>query len=254
MLKRLDLRPRAKAAGIHLLISVAVASLAAVLVFFLWYPGPFRLMAGGRDLFLLVTIVDVVIGPVLTFAVFNRAKGKRHLARDLAVIGVLQIAALVYGLHTVYIARPVAMVFEVERFRLVTANDVLVEELPKAPPELRELSLTGPKVIGARRPEMGAERNDAMFMGVSGIDVGQRPLFWIPYTQAQSRALERAKPVAALLKQYPAQAEDTRKRLADMKADEASARFLPVMARQPWVAVLDKNGALLGYLPLDGFF
>jgi hypothetical protein len=35
------------------------------------------------------------------------------------------------------------MVFEVERFRLVTANDVLVEELPKALPEFRELSLTG---------------------------------------------------------------------------------------------------------------
>ena len=254
MLKRLDLRPRAQAAGIHLLISVAVASLAAVLVFFLWYPGPFRLMAGGRDLFLLVTIVDVVIGPVLTFAVFNRAKGKRHLARDLAVIGALQLAALVYGLHTVYIARPVAMVFEVERFRLVTANDVLVEELPKAPPELRELSLTGPKVIGARRPEMGAERNDAMFMGVSGIDVGQRPLCGIPSAQAQSRALERAKPVEKLMKQYPDKAADTRQRLADMKADEASARFLPVMARQPWVAVLDRTGAVLGYLPLDGFF
>jgi hypothetical protein len=254
MLKRLDLRPRAKAAGVHLLISVAVASLAAVLVFFLWYPGEFRYMAGGRDLFLLVSIVDVVIGPVLTFAVFNRAKGRRHLARDLTVIGALQLAALAYGLHTVYIARPVAMVFEVERFRLVTANDVLVEELPKAPAELRELSITGPKVIGARRPESGAERNDAMFMGAGGVDVGQRPLFWQLYAQTQARALERSKPVAALLKQYPDRANDTKQRLAAMTADQASARFLPVMAREPWVAVLDKNGALLGYLPLDGFF
>ena len=50
------------------------------------------------------------------------------------MIGVLQLAALVYGLHTVYIVRPVAMVFEVERFRLVTANDVLLDELPKALP------------------------------------------------------------------------------------------------------------------------
>ncbi|MCE9660503.1 MAG: pilus assembly protein [Burkholderiales bacterium] len=254
MLKRLDLRPRAYAAGIHLLISVAVAGLAAVLVFAVWYPGAFRFMAGGRDLFLLVTAVDVVIGPVLTFAVFNRAKGKRHLGRDLAVIGLLQIAALVYGLHTVYVARPVAMVFEVERFRMVTANDVHVDELPKALPEFRELSLTGPRVIGARRPEVGAERNDAMFMGVNGVDVGQRPIFWQPYEKTQARALERSRPIPLLLLQYPQHAEDTRQRLADMKADEASARFLPVMARSPWVAVLDKTGALLGYLPLDGFF
>jgi len=254
MLKRLDLRSRAHAAGLHLLISAAVAGLAAILVFGVWYPGPFRYMAGGRDLFLLISGVDVVIGPVLTFTVFNRAKGKRHLTRDLAVIGLLQVAALVYGLHTVYVARPVAMVFEVDRFRLVTANDVLVEELPKALPEFRELSLTGPRVIGARRPEMGAERNDAMFMGAAGIDVGQRPIFWQPYALTQARALERSKPIATLLKQYPDSAADTRSRLAEMKADEATARFLPMMARQPWVAVLDKSGALLGYLPLDGFF
>jgi hypothetical protein len=93
-----------------------------------------------------------------------------------------------------------------------------------------------------------------MFMGVSGIDVGQRPMFWQPYAETQARRARRSKPVAALLKQYPGKADDTRQRLAEMKADEASARFLPVMARQPWVAVLDKTGALLGYLPLDGFF
>jgi hypothetical protein len=146
------------------------------------------------------------------------------------------------------------MVFEVERFRMVTANDVLVDELPKALPEFRELPLTGPRVMGARRPEMGAERNDAMFMGVSGIDVGQRPIFWQPYAQTQARALERSKPVAARLKQKPDTAADTPSAQAEMKADEATARFLPVMARKPWVAVLDKTGALLGYLPLDGFF
>lgn len=254
MLTSLDLRRRALAGGIHLLISAAVAGLAAVLVFGLWYPGAFRLLAGGRDLFLLVTAVDVVIGPVLTFAVFNLAKGTKHLRRDLAIIGLLQLAALGYGLHTVYVARPVAIVFEVDRLRLVAANDVLVEELPKAIPEFRELSLTGPILIGARRPEIGAERNDALFMGVSGVDVGQRPIFWQPYDQARARALERSKPLSALLDHYPLQAADSRQRLSDMKADEATSRFLPVMARRPGVAVLDKTGTVLGYLLLDGFF
>ncbi|MGZ5237025.1 MAG: TfpX/TfpZ family type IV pilin accessory protein, partial [Caldimonas sp.] len=200
------------------------------------------------------TSVDVVIGPVLTFAIFNLAKGWRHLRRDLAVIGVLQIAALAYGLHTVYIARPVAMVFEVDRFRLITANNVVLEELPKAPPELRELPLDGPRLLGARRPEMGAERNDAMMMGVGGVDVGQRPLFWQAYALAQDRALARSKPLSVLFEHYPKQAAESRLRLIDLKADEASARFLPVMARSPWVAVLDKAGTVLGYLPLDGFF
>src|SRR5215831_21153351 len=138
MLERLDLRRRARAAGFHLLISATLAALAAALVFGLWYPGFYRAVAGGRDLFLLVTGVDVVLGPLLTFAVFNLAKGWRHLRRDLAVIGVIQLAALLYGLHTVYIVRPVALAFEVDRFRVVAAANVYTPDLPKALPMYRE--------------------------------------------------------------------------------------------------------------------
>jgi hypothetical protein len=177
MLKNFDLRPRVWAAGCHLLISTVVAGLAAALVFGLWYPGPFRFLAGGRDLFLLVTSVDVVLGPVLTFAVFNRAKPLRELHRDLAIIGLLQLAGLAYGLNTVYAARPVAMVFEVDRLRLVTAVDVALEELPKALPQYRELPVTGPWLLGARAPKDVEEHNDALFKGVAGSDISSRPGF-----------------------------------------------------------------------------
>ena len=242
------------AAGIHLLISAAIAGLAAVLVFWLWYPGPFRSLAGGRDLFLLVTSVDVVLGPCLTFAVFNIAKGMRHLRRDLAVIALIQTAALVYGLHTVYIVRPVAMVFEVDRFRLVTASDVSAEELAKGPPEYRTLPSTGPWLLGTRRPKSGDEHNDALFAGVAGLDIGYRPLFWQPYEKSVADAIERSKPLTLLLAHYPQQADDLRQRLREIGGDEATSRFLPSVARGDWVAVIDKAGAVLGYLPVDGFF
>ncbi len=249
-----DLRSRGRAAGLHLLISLAVAGLAAVLVFGLWYPGPYRQLAGGQALFFLVTGVDVVIGPLLTFAIFDRVKSWKHLRRDLAVIGLLQIAALVYGLNTVYIARPVAMVFEVDRFRLVIANDVYTVELPKAPPEYRELPLTGPWLLAARTPTAGAERNDALFKGVEGTDVGLRPLFWQSYDLSRAAVLKRARPAGQLLLHYAAQAADLRQRLLDMHAEEATAVFLPVVARSDFVVILDKTGSVLGYLPLDGFF
>jgi hypothetical protein len=249
-----DWRSRCRAAAVHLALSMVVAAMAGVLVFALWYPGPFRDLAGGRDLFFLVTSVDVVLGPLLTFTVFNLAKGWKHLRRDLAVIGLLQALALAYGLHTVFIVRPVAMVFEVDRFQLVTANDVAVDELPKALAAYRELPLTGPLLLGARQAEAGAERNDALFQGLAGKDVAVRPLFWQPYEQARSRALERARPMGALLEHYPARAAEARERLAAMKADPATSRFLPAMGRTPWIGVLDPFGNLLGYMPFDGFF
>ena len=251
--ERFDLRSRSQAAAIHVLLSFGIACLAALLVFELWYPGAFRYLAGGRDLFFLVTSVDVVMGPVLTFAVFNRAKGWTHLRRDLVVIGLLQSAALIYGMHTVYAVRPVAMVFEVDRFRLITATDVNLPELPKAMPTYRQLPLTGPWLLGTRSPAQGQERNDAIFMSLKGIDVSQRPQFWQPYEQSVADVLKRSRPIAALTDHYSDRHNDIVERLHDMAVDPATARYLPVMARGDWVAVLDPAAHILGYMPYDGF-
>ena len=254
MLQGFDLARRARAAGIHLLISALVAALAAALVFGLWYPGVYRLLSGGRDLFLLVIAVDVVLGPLLTFTVFNLKKGWPHLRRDLAIIGAIQLAALSYGLHTVYVARPVALVFEVDRFRAVTASDVHRPELPLALPQYQALPLTGPWLLSTRQPEPGDERNDALFMAVSGVDVGQRPKFWRPYDDGRAAALARSRPFDALLKRYPERADQFNASLAEVDLTGSAARFLPVVARGDWVAVLDAKGDIATFLPVDGFF
>ena len=57
-------RQRLRAATIHLSVTLVVAALAAWLVFGLWYPYPYREISGGRELFLLVVAVDVVLGPL----------------------------------------------------------------------------------------------------------------------------------------------------------------------------------------------
>ena len=74
-----DWRSRLRAAGIHLVLSCLVAAFGALLVFAVWYPFPYRELSGGRDLFVLLVSVDVVIGPLITFAVFNRAKPAQQL-------------------------------------------------------------------------------------------------------------------------------------------------------------------------------
>ena len=154
-MKHFNLASRLKAAGIHLGISALIAGMAAALVFGLWYPWPYRSASGGQALFLLIMSVDLVLGPALTFVVFNRSKTKSHLVRDLAVIATLQLAGLAYGLYTVYLARPVAVVFEVDRFRVVSAVEVRHEELPQALPALlqrQELLGVHGRTAQAREP------------------------------------------------------------------------------------------------------
>ena len=54
-------RSKVRAFSIHFGCSLAIALLAALLVFGLWYPYPFREISGGRELFLLI------VGYILKF-------------------------------------------------------------------------------------------------------------------------------------------------------------------------------------------
>jgi hypothetical protein len=111
------------AAGIHLLCSLLIAALAGGLVFGLWYPFPYRELSGGRELFLLIIAVDVVCGPLLTLVLFNPTKPRGELWRDLGLVALIQLGALGYGLWTVWQARPLFLVQEVDRFKVVAAPD-----------------------------------------------------------------------------------------------------------------------------------
>lgn len=256
LMERTPLRRRLNAAAIHLAISCAIAALAGALVFGFWFPGVYRQLSGGSQLFLLVISVDVALGPLLTLAVFDVRKTRRHLAMDLSVIGLLQVAALVYGLFVVYHARPVGLVFEVDRFRIVAASQVAAEELPLAPSEL-QLSLTGPRLMGTRRPSPGAENNEALFSSLQrGVDLAQRPKFWQPWEQSRAAAVAASKPLSTLLARYPDQRAAVHEALSARGIVEDQARFLPLTGTRhgDWVMVLDARADPVHAFPVDGFF
>ncbi|TXG85432.1 MAG: pilus assembly protein [Thermomicrobiales bacterium] len=253
MISNLDIPVRLRAGAIHLVVSCLVALLAAALVFFLWYPGEYRNLSGGRNLFFLVTAVDVVIGPLLTVMVFDMNKGWHHLRRDLAIIALLQFGALGYGMHTVYVVRPVALVFERDRFRVISAADVYMKELETADPQYRKLPLTGPWTLGTRATA-SAERTETIFLSLEGYDVGQRPSFWQPYELSQADAKARAKSVSVLSARYVARKAEFEAILDSLALKRDSAFFLPLMARVDAVVLLDESGRVAGFAPFDGFF
>jgi hypothetical protein len=256
LLAQVNLPLRLKAACIHFLLSLLIALGAAALVFGLWYPWPYRVISGGQQLFYLVVAVDVVLGPALTFAVFNLKKGWPHLRRDLVVIAALQIAALVYGLHTVYVARPVVVAFEVDRFKVVSYNDVLHSELESALPEFRTLSLTGPKLVGTRTTAAGEDKLKSIELSLQGYDIGARPSYWQAYEKSAPDILKRSRPVTSLLERYPDRATDLQNAITETGKQGSELRFLPVMGRADnWVVLLDASNAQpLGFAEADGFF
>ena len=252
----IDWNSRVRAATIHLGCSLVVAAVAASLVFTLWYPWPYRIVSGGSELFALLVSVDAVLGPLVTFAVFDRRKRRASLRRDLMVVVVLQLTALGYGLHTTFIARPVVLAFEGERFRATQAAAVVESELPDAPPALRSLSIAGPRIVRALTPTEGEEKFDAIQLGLAGVDVGMRPKYWRPWdAQGRREALAAAKPLPALLAQKQSQSAEVDESIKRSGMPADSMVYLPLLARRTdWVVLLDaRSGEVVGFAPLDGF-
>jgi len=243
------------AAGVHLGISVGVAGLAAALVFWVWYPYPYREISGGRELFLLMVSVDVALGPLITFTVFNRSKPKAELRRDLTVVGVIQLAALAYGLWTVAVARPAYLVFEIDRFRVVHAVEIDPALLAKAAPAYQNLPLWGPKLLATRSFKDSTESMVATLAALSGAAIGARPELWQDYGLARERVLRVAHPAAALRKRFPDRAEALDAILQERNKKLEDLSFVPMMSRKAiWTVLIDSHTAeVVGFLPVDSF-
>lgn len=246
---------RLRASGIHLGISLGIAVLAAVLVFGLWYPYPYREISGGRTLFMLVAGVDVVMGPLITLIIFNRAKPRRELVTDFTVVGLLQLAALGYGLWTVFVARPVHLVFEYSRMSVVHAIDVDARLLAQAPAALQKLPLTGPTPIALRPFKDAAEQFDTTMAALGGVALAARSDLWQPYADSTAAILQQARPVTELRARFASQAAQIDRAIEETGKPDVQLRTLPLVGRNSaWTVLLDAATARpLGFLPLDSF-
>ncbi len=228
----------------------------AALIFGLWYPGPYRALAGGTALFLLIAAVDVVMGPLLTLVVFNPAKPRRELRRDLGTVAVLQIAALAYGAWTMAAARPTHLAFEVDLFRVVTAADLAQSSLQEAPPELRRLPWTGPVLIGALPPRNPDEQYESIMRGLAGQHLAATPRYWVAFDTLRDQARAKAQPLQVLEqagKLNPAQREALQA-AARQPAVAQPPMWLPVVGRHAtWLALLGPDGTPAAFVDIDPY-
>lgn len=246
-------RPRASA--IHLAFSAILAAICAALVFLLWYPAPYGAMSGVSGVFLMMLGVDVVLGPLVTWVVFNPAKPRAELLRDLAVVVLVQLAALSYGMWTVFAGRPVHAVFEYDRIRMVHANEIPEEFLRQVPPGIEAFPLTGPTLLALRPFKNNGEQMSAVFAALNGVQMSARPELWMPYSHAVPEILKAAKPLGALTAAKPAFAVPLQEALRAHHRTADNTVYLPLASRAGFgTALLDATtGEPVALLPLDSF-
>ena len=235
---------RYRAAAIHLGISATIATLVFLPIYFLWYPGDLFQSAGGLDLLLLVLGVDITVGPLMTLIVF--VQGKKGMAFDLWIIGLMQASFLAYGVFSLAESRPVFLAFVKDRFELVRANQVPESVLAQAHMDrYRDLSWTGPKLVGVQFPADADERFKLMVSGMAGVDIQAYPKYHIPYDAVRKDVVAKAAPLAGLARFN--KGIDVAAVARGVGRAEGDVKFLPLRAGKVDLSVLldAKNGDVL---------
>lgn len=165
-----------RAALIHIGISAAIFLAFLYLILVEWYPPPFFTTDGGWNGVVIMVLVDIVLGPTLTFIIFNPRKSRKEILLDLSIIAVVQFGALAWGGYTVYNQRPVAVVEWEGVLKPLTAEPLYAQEKTLA--DLQQFGVGAIPVIRAEPPRTKDEVGTMMELAFNK-DIGETQQFWM---------------------------------------------------------------------------
>ncbi|MGC1439438.1 MAG: TfpX/TfpZ family type IV pilin accessory protein [Burkholderiaceae bacterium] len=244
-----SLTQRLKAAGLHFLCSAALVIVVVLFCALVWYPGVLVWAAGLASLMTLVVAVDLVLGPVLTAVVYQ--PGKKSLKFDLAIIVAIQMSALIYGLHAVYQTRPAFIVFTMDRFEVVAAQDIETDRPEFIKSKHNQVPLTGPKILAAKLPEDRELRSQILMSKVqSGAGLAMMPEHYVPLNQEVVANLDKSVDLAKLKKINGA--DRVQRVLSNHLPEAERITYFPLVARDvDMTVVVDKaTGSVLDIVDL----
>lgn len=164
----------------HLFFSLLVFSAALFLVFLFWYPFPLSKAVGVIHLFLMMFVIDVIVGPILGFIIYK--EGKSTLKIDLAIIIMIQFSALIYGLYSIEKGRPAYVVYNSDRFDLIRKNEIINSE------RMTQKNGLFPSYVAVQYPEDIRLKNKLMFDEVfGGVSLSQRPEYYQSLNKAKNQ-------------------------------------------------------------------
>ena len=183
----------------HLTSSILIALFVISMVFLVWYPLPLAKAVGVTHIFLMLLVIDVILGPLLGLLVYK--EGKKTLKFDLIVIIIIQIAALCYGVYSIEQGRPAWLVYNVDRFDLVRKNDIILENIDQAQPQFQHVSWASPQFAAVKLAASAQQRQDDMFTeALEGISIAQKPERYVDFAQAKTQIQSRAQNLEDLKK------------------------------------------------------
>jgi hypothetical protein len=235
---------RFKAFSLHLLASATALTLILGSLYLGWYRWPGWYLAGVTHLVLVMICVDVILGPSLTFIIANKNKSRRELTRDIGIIVVVQLCALIYGSVSLWNGRPLYYAFSESVLQLVQAYDIEDADSDigrRQNPGLAPRWYSLPRWIWAPLPQDADERGKIFSSAVSGgDDVISMPKYFKPWEDGLPSLRNQFKKVddAAYFSKKEKQKLKENMKAAGVPDDQLNA--MPLTGRgHPLLAVFD---------------
>ncbi len=227
-----------KAFFIHFLLSAVAVSLIFLAVVLVWFPSPFLGLTNFKDVATIIIAVDLVLGPLLTFVVFNPKK--KSLKKDLTVIVSIQIFALSYGIYTLFLTHPVYIAFHDNAFNMIIAKQAMPEKAKYE--QLKVSKLSKPTFVYMKTDK---EIRDKLFADTinGGRDVEANAEFYEPYADNLESILENSLDAVKLFeeKNLTASSKEFLEEYNERKNDYA---YLPLIGTsRNAIIVIDKKTA-----------
>ncbi len=188
---------RWKATALHALATLLLVAVIAAIVLPLWHPWGLYRISGVLPLLGLLLGAQLIAGPLLTLVVFK--PGKKSLRLDLAVVCLLQLVFLGFGLHLLWQTRPVFVVASDMRLAVVLANEVDPSDLTRASaPAWSRLPRGAPLLVGLRPETSRTDHASALAAFLdTGMDQERKPAWYVPYAAIVPRLAFNAAPSTA---------------------------------------------------------
>lgn len=190
-----------RAAFIHIGISVVILFVFLYLILVNWYPEPFFSTDGGWNGIQIMLFVDMVLGPALTFIIFNPRKSRKEILVDLSIIAIVQISALAWGGLTVYKQRPIAVVEWGGTLWPLTQDPL--HQQAKVVGDLEQFGSEPRPIIRAEPPKDEQGRMKAMELALNK-DLSEAQQFWLfqPFKESFAEVRQHALNISAVTRAH----------------------------------------------------
>lgn len=231
-----------KASLVHLGLSILLVLLVMGSILFFLFPQAFIAVTDFKEVASIIISVDLVLGPLLTFVVFNPNKTKKELAFDIASIATVQLAALTYGAYSLFQIHPVYVTFNIDRFTIVVAKDA---EPEKAILDTFKVSrFESGKMAFAKMPNDPKKQKEILLSALNGgEDLDQREEYYQPVEENISEIIAKSLDPEMIFSDEKAQHKG-KNFLARHKDKLESYAYLPLNSmKKDAIIVIDKKTA-----------